>query len=289
MSYLNTFDEAVNRKCGRLSVANIAKTGYYRQSDMDKSYKDLYLNSGIQSRFGGGVSKMKTNPEDVFMKSSVGGGMVAVGDALPPVFNARIYNLGTSIGSMSMFSQSEYGEVDMSSDSLEDETRSERMRRMGGSMRDFESQISSGDSYWDVSAYGDPTRSELDYFDRQNERLEDDQEQSEYDRWLQDTTHVRAEEAMIEDVPRLRNMRRQAEYRGYADIGQGVRTAMWVYDDQPTGRREILTGLPPMHETMTRPVALYQPPPPIRTINESVPNQAVPSEDAINQQPRATF
>lgn len=121
MSYLIPFDDAVDKKCGRLSMKEIARTGYYRKSDMDRSYQDLYLNPSVQTRFGAGVSKMKSNPEDVFMKSAYrGAGGASIGSILPPVFGARRYNLGVSLGSMSMFSESEYGEVDMSDDSLDD-------------------------------------------------------------------------------------------------------------------------------------------------------------------------
>ena len=281
MSYLIPFDRAVDERCGRLSVADRAKTGYYRKSDMDKAYNELYMNPNIQSRFGGGVSKMKTNPEDVFMKSAMGGGTTSggsVGDVLPPRFLARRYNLGTSVGSMSMFSQSEYGEVDMSADSLADGSE-DRMR--GLNMADVESQISAGNAYWD-NMRNFPTQSEEDFYDGEAERFNDEREQEQHERFLDDTTYVRAEDAMIADVPRLRNI----QDRGHMDIE--LRTRLWTYDQRPEGREELLTGLPPVHSS-ARPVALYQPPPAIRTINEQVPNQAVPPEDAINEQPRPTF
>ena len=282
MSYLIPFDDAVDKKCGRLSMKEIARTGYYRKSDMDRSYQDLYLNPSVQTRFGVGVSKMKSNPEDVFMKSAYrGAGGASIGSILPPVFGARRYNLGVSLGSMSMFSESEYGEVDMSDDSLDDETRSERMRRMGGSMRDVEEFISENNSYWDNgSTRGLPTQAELDFYEGQDERLQDERERGEHERFLDDTTYVRAEDAMIAGAPRLRNIQNQGQ------MDMEMRTRLWSYDQTPTTRREILTGLPPVHSS-ARPVALYQTPPAVRTVNELVPNEAVPPQDAINQQPRA--
>jgi len=257
MSYLIPFDEAVDRKCGRLSQKEIAKTGYYRKADMSKAYNELYLNPNIQSRFGGGVSKMKKKPEDVFARSS--SSTSAIGDALPPVFNARRFNLGTSVGSRNMFSEtgsSEYGELDMSADSLEN-------------------------SYWDrSSAYDSPPHSGGTF--EAWERLHDEQDIEEHERWLQDTEFVRAEDQMIADVPRLRNIQNQ----GHMNIE--MRTRLWSLEQEPDDRvaREVLTGLPPVHPS-ARPVQVFQPAPQLQTLNEAVPEHAVPSEDAINEQPRA--
>ena len=254
MSYLIPFDEAVDRKCGRLSQKEIAKTGYYRKANMRKAYNELYLNPNIQSRFGGGVSKMKSNPEDVFVQSST----VAIGDALPPLFNARRFNLGTSVGSRNMFSDTsstEYGELDMSADSLEN-------------------------SYWDrSSAFDSPAHSggTLEAW----ERLQDEQDIEEHERWLQDTALERAEDQMIADVPRLRNIQDQ----GHMNIA--LRTRLWSLEQEPGDRvaREVLTGLPDVHPS-ARPVQVFQPGPQLQTLNEAVPEHAVPPEDAINQQPR---
>jgi hypothetical protein len=103
MSYLKPFDRAVREHCGRLTPAMTAKTGYYRKTDMTKSYQDLYKNPTIQARFGGGVSQMKdSNPDPV--------GLGSIGDVAPPLFAARRYSLAPSPTSLSMFSD----------DSLED-------------------------------------------------------------------------------------------------------------------------------------------------------------------------
>ena len=103
MSYLEPFDRKVREHCGRLTPAMTAKTGYYRKTDMTKSYQDLYKNPTIQSRFGGGVTQMKdSNPDPV--------GLGSIGDVAPPLFAARRYSLAPSPTSLSMFSD----------DSLED-------------------------------------------------------------------------------------------------------------------------------------------------------------------------
>lgn len=266
MSYLIPFDEAVDRKCGRLSQKEIAKTGYYRKADMSKAYNELYLNPNIQSRFGGGVSKMKKKPEDVFVRSS--SSSTAIGDVLPPVFNARRFNLGTSVGSRNMFSDtgsSEYGELDMSSDSLDRD--------------EYESQLSSNNSYWDRSSIL-TTSAQEEYLAREHERIEDEDDRVEHERWLQDTALVRAEDQMIADVPRLRNIQDQGH------MNMALRTRLWSYEQEPHGRAELLTGLPAVHPS-ARPVQVFQPAPQLQTLNEAVPENAVPPEDAINQQPRA--
>ena len=98
MSNLDSFDNAVDRNCGRLSLSQRARTGYYRQSLMDRS-------NSIKTKY----QNMKKSADSV-SRSSVGP-MNAVGDALPPMFNSRRYNLGVSAGSVSMFSDTE-SEVD---------------------------------------------------------------------------------------------------------------------------------------------------------------------------------
>ena len=279
MSYLNQFDKAVEDHCGRLSVAERAKTGYYRKSDMDRAYQELYKNPRIQSRFGGGVSKMKQSPEGVF-NSSLGHGS-AVGDILPVRFGARRFNLGSSVGSMSMFgdTSSEAGEVDMSDDSLD--SRSGRFRRAGLTMADIESQISADNSYWDRDSVqmGFPTQSEFDADMEREQQYAMEREREQEDAFLYDTLEVRAEDRLIRDVPRLRNI----QDRGLMDVQ--MRTQLWTYRDEPQGRTELLTGLPPSRLPTAQPYPSAMPPMTLEQM--SVPQQAVPMADAINTQPRA--
>ena len=53
------FDDAVYKKCGHLSVAEQALTGYKSKNDMDKSYAGLYRNPRYQNEFGSGEYKIK--------------------------------------------------------------------------------------------------------------------------------------------------------------------------------------------------------------------------------------
>jgi hypothetical protein len=46
------FDELVRKKCGRLSPQEVARTGYSRMSDYDKSYIELYRDVETQEKFG---------------------------------------------------------------------------------------------------------------------------------------------------------------------------------------------------------------------------------------------
>jgi len=267
MSYLDLFDAAVDKNCGRLTIQQRGKTGYYRKTDMDRAYKELYKNPTIQAKFGGGVMKMKQKAEDVFQKSFVSGG-VAVGDILPPIFNSRRYNLGTSVGSMSMFS----------ADSLDSETRSERMGRMGFEMADFESQISEDASYWS-NPFGGFTQSEMEFAEEEmiNADLNADA----------DTDIVREEEYIRERPDRSREllqrrdiMIRRQEEGDVADYRQ-QRALNWI--DIEGGRQSF------MPRTADRNVAQpYSERQPIGGIQQDgVPEQAVPAADAINQQPRA--
>jgi len=259
MSYLDTFDAAVDRNCGRLTIQQRAKTGYYRKSDMDRAYKELYKNPTIQSKFGGGVMKMKQKAEDVFQKSFVSGG-VAVGDILPPIFNSRRYSLGSSVGSMSMFSYDS------------DEVSTQDMLR---GFSDYESQISENNSYWS-NPVGGFTQSEIEFAEAQmiNQFYDD-----------ADSEIVREEEYITNRPDRSREllqrrdiMERRQDEDAIAEYRQ-QRALNWV--DIEGGRETF------MPRTADRNVAQpYSERQPIGGIQQDgVPDQAVPAADAINQQP----
>ena len=273
MSLVNQFDKAVLERCGRLTIAERAKTGYYRKSDMDKAYKELYQNPRIQSRFGGGVAKMKQTPVGVF--GSAGGNGSAVGDILPPRFGARPFNLGTSKGSVSMFSSDSDSET-----STLPLPRSERMERMGANLSDVESQISADNSYWGGSVY--PTQSEMDYDMQRDEQYDMDRQREENDSFLYDTMEVRAEDRYLEEdqnTPR----RERNERQGFSIRD---RTSLWSHEQSPQGVREILSGFPVSRTApATQPFTSVLPP---MTLSDlSIPEQAVPLEDAVNTQQRA--
>jgi hypothetical protein len=49
---MSAFDEAVKRKCGRLSLEQQARTGFYSKKVQEDSFYDLYKNPAIQEKFG---------------------------------------------------------------------------------------------------------------------------------------------------------------------------------------------------------------------------------------------
>lgn len=49
---MSAFDEAVKRKCGRLSLEQQARTGFYSKKEQEDSFFDLYKDPAIQEKFG---------------------------------------------------------------------------------------------------------------------------------------------------------------------------------------------------------------------------------------------
>jgi len=49
---MDIYDEYVKKHCGRMSLLEQAKTGYFRTSQFEEAYTDLYKNPEVQRKFG---------------------------------------------------------------------------------------------------------------------------------------------------------------------------------------------------------------------------------------------